>query len=108
MDSDPAIPLKTLIDKGTTLVKILSNDRKRVDTLRATQWDNFLTLKSGLQKAKWLFINTKDLIWQKKQSGKVIITKSFKRLIKKVQKLERINFLQKMYPGATFKFHEQL
>ena len=28
--------------------------------------------------------------------------------IKKVQKLERINFLQKMYPGATFKFHEQL
>ena len=96
--TDNSQHLKTLIDKGTTLVRVLSNDRKRVDTLKDTQWDSFLKIASGLQKAKWLIQNTKDLIWKKKQSEKVNVSHTFKKLIVQVQKLDCLSVGAKEIP----------
>ncbi|PGH37352.1 MAG: hypothetical protein CRN43_21680, partial [Candidatus Nephrothrix sp. EaCA] len=43
-----------LIEKGTALVKILSDDRKRADTFRSMEWEDFLKLASGQKKAEWI------------------------------------------------------
>jgi hypothetical protein len=97
-ETDTEKPLKSLIEKGAMLVKILSNDRKRVDTLKNTEWDNFLKIGSGLQKAKWLLQNAKDLIWKKKQSEKVKVSKTFKKLLAQVQKLNCLSVGAKEIP----------
>ena len=96
--TDTEKPIKTLIDKGTALVQILSNERKRVDTFRGNEWDNFLDAGSGLQKAKWLWKYATHLIWQKKSSDKVNISKTFKKLLTQVQKLNCLSVGAKEIP----------
>ncbi|MBF0490877.1 MAG: hypothetical protein HQL15_09775 [Candidatus Omnitrophica bacterium] len=86
-ETNTADALNVLIAKGTALVKILSNDRKRVDTLRGTQWDDFIENTSGIKKAEWLMQHSKHLVWKKKQSNKVNTTKQFNELIRQVQRL---------------------
>jgi hypothetical protein len=97
-ETDTQTPLNSLIEKGTMLVKILSNDRKKVDTLKNTEWDDFLKISSGLQKAKWLVQNAKDLIWKKKQSEKVNVSNTFKKLLAQIQKLNCLSVGAKEIP----------
>lgn len=87
-----------LIEKGTTLVKILSNDRKRVDTFRALEWDEFLKLSSGQKKAEWIKNHPNKQIWRKKSSGKVNVTKTFKTLLSKTQELNLLSIGAKEIP----------
>ena len=96
--TDTDAPLSSLIEKGTMLVKILSSGRKRIDTLKNTEWDNFLKIGSGLQKAKWLVQNTKDLIWKKKQSEKVKVSGTFKNLLAQILKLNCLSIGAKGIP----------
>lgn len=87
--------MDVLIEKGTTLVKILSNDRKRVDTFRALEWEEFLKISSGQKKAEWIKKHPNKQIWRKKSSDKVNVTDTFKTLLRKTQELNLLSI------GAT-------
>lgn len=90
--------MDVLIEKGTTLVKILSNDRKRVDTLRTLEWEEFLKVSSGQKKAEWIKSNPNKQIWKKKSSDKVKVTKTFKTLLAKTQELNLLSIGAKEIP----------
>jgi len=90
--------MDVLIEKGTTLVKILSNDRKRVDTFRALEWDDFLKISSGQKKAEWIKNHPDKQIWKKKTSDKVNVTKTFKTLLTKTQELNLLSIGAKEIP----------
>ena len=90
--------LKVLVNKGTTLVKILSADRKRIDTFRAMEWEEFLSITSGQKKAEWIKKQPNKQIWKKKSSAKVRVTKTFKTLLTEVQKLNCLSIGAKEIP----------
>ncbi len=90
--------MNVLIEKGTTLVKILSGARKRVDTFRAKEWEEFLKLSSGLKKAEWINNHPDKQIWKKKSSDKVNVTKTFKTLLNKMQELNLLSVGAKEIP----------
>jgi len=90
--------MDVLIEKGTTLVKILSNDRKRVDTFRALEWDEFLKISSGQKKAEWIKNHPNKQVWKKKSSDKVNVTKTFKTLLTKTQELNLLSIGAKEIP----------
>jgi len=69
---------ETLAQKATAMVKILSNARRSVDTLRSHEWTEFLNLDTGLQKANWL--EQHALTWSKKRAEKVEVTETFAKL----------------------------
>ena len=97
-ESKTADALDVLIEKGTTLVKILSNDRKRMDTFRAMEWEEFLKVKSGQKKAEWIKNHPNKQIWKKKSSEKVSVTKTFKTLLTKTQELNLLSIGAKEIP----------
>lgn len=90
--------LDVLIEKGTALVKILSNDRKRVDTFRALEWEEFLKISSGQKKAEWIKNHPNKQVWKKKSSEKVKVTDTFKTLLTKTQKLDCLSIGAKEIP----------
>lgn len=90
--------MDVLIEKGTTLVKILSNDRKRVDTFRALEWDEFLKLSTGQKKAEWIKNHPNKQVWRKKSSEKVNVTTTFKTLLTKTQELNLLSIGAKEIP----------
>lgn len=97
-ESKTADALDVLIEKGTTLVKILSNDRKRIDTFRAMEWEEFLKVTSGQKKAEWIKNHPNKQIWKKKSSEKVSVTKTFKTLLTKTQELNLLSIGAKEIP----------
>jgi hypothetical protein len=90
--------MDVLIEKGTTLVKILSNDRKRVDTFRALEWDEFLKISTGQKKAEWIKNHPNKQVWRKKASEKVNVTVTFKTLLTKTQELNLLSIGAKEIP----------
>ena len=70
--------IQSLIDKDLKLVKLLSNDRKTIDTLRGEQWDGLL---SSPKPEEWLSTHSNSLVWKKKTSDKVCVSPSFKTLL---------------------------
>lgn len=90
--------MDVLIEKGTTLVKILSNDRKRVDTFRTLEWEEFLKISSGQKKAEWIKNHPNKQVWRKKSSEKVNVTKTFKTLLTKTQELNLLSIGAKEIP----------
>ena len=90
--------MDVLIEKGTTLVKILSDDRKRVDTFRTLEWEEFLKLSSGQKKAEWIKNQPDKQFWRKKSSDKVNVTKTFKTLLTKTQELNLLSIGAKEIP----------
>ena len=90
--------MDVLIEKGTTLVKILSNDRKRVDTFRALEWDEFLKISTGQKKAEWIKNHPNKQVWRKKSSEKVNVTNTFKTLLTKTQELNLLSIGAKEIP----------
>lgn len=90
--------MDVLIEKGTTLVKILSNDRKRVDTFRALEWDEFLKISTGQKKAEWIKNHPNKQVWRKKSSEKVNVTETFKTLLTKTQELNLLSIGAKEIP----------
>jgi len=90
--------MEVLIEKGASLVKILSNDRKRVDTFRALEWDEFLKISSGQKKAEWIKNYPNKQVWKKKSSEKINVTKTFKTLLTKAQELNLLSIGAKEIP----------
>jgi len=90
--------IDVLSDKGLILVKILSNDRKRIDTFRSLEWEEFLKISSGQKKAEWVKNHSNKQIWKKKSSEKVNVTKTFKTLLIKTQELNCLSIGAKEIP----------
>jgi len=90
--------IDVLIEKGTTLVKILSNDRKRTDTFKALEGDEFLKISSGQKKAEWIKNHPNKQIWKKKSVDKVIVTNTFKSLLAETQGLNLLSIGAKEIP----------
>lgn len=90
--------LPPLIQKGTDLVTILSEDRKRVDTFTGDEWTQILQLKSGKEKAEWIEKNPTRQIWIKKSAGKVDVTSTFTQLANDIRKIECLSVGAKAIP----------
>src|SRR3972149_6235829 len=90
--------LDVLIEKGITLVKILSSDRKRMDTFRAMEWEEFLKISSGQKKAEWIKNHPNKQVWKRKSSEKVKVTKTFKTLLTETQNLDCLSIGAKEIP----------
>lgn len=90
--------IKSLTDKGLILVKLLSENRKRIDTFRGKEWKIFLKKNRSLDKANWIVKNENSQIWKKKFSNKVKVTPSFKKLSIEFQKLNCLSIGAKNIP----------
>ena len=114
-----------LESKALELVKILSSDRKLVDTLRNKEWEKLLYAKKS---TTWLINKTSHLVWKKKTSGKVKTTSTFNQLFAEVQSYDCVSigakdlpicivpqdkkdvfesFLKKIYPKTAFRFNKK-
>lgn len=89
---------ENILAKGLSLVKILADDRKSIDTFRGTEWDAFLRLDSGFKKAEWIKKQPNKQIWRKKISNKISITNNFKNLFAKTQSLNCLSIGAKDIP----------
>lgn len=58
---------------------ILSQQRQRISTLEGEQWSEFLGLQTAAQKANWL--ERHPMNWSRKTTGKVVVSRSFQRLV---------------------------
>lgn len=111
-----------LTEKALKMVKLLSGNRRTVDTLRGNEWDKLLKSKNC---ARWLQNNFSELKWKKKTADKVLTTSSFDRLFAKVlgyncvtigakdlpicmipedKRLDFLAFLKTLYPSLQFSF----
>ena len=81
--SDIEAATNSLIDKDLKLVKLLSDDRRINDTLRGEQWNRLL---AASKPEEWLSTYTRSLVWKKKISDKVLVSKSFKTLLNSVMR----------------------
>jgi hypothetical protein len=68
-----------LTSRALLMVEILSAGRKQVDTLRGTEWSEFLNKRDAQEKAHWL--EQRDLAWTRKSSDKIPATATFKKLV---------------------------
>ncbi|MFC1714365.1 hypothetical protein ACFL6S_11915 [Candidatus Poribacteria bacterium] len=78
-DTSTSAASEALTQKDLELVKILSNERRSVDTLRDSQWDNLLVCETSDDKAQWLEQNR--MTWAKKRAGKVSVTETLEDLV---------------------------
>jgi len=113
---------ETLTGKAISMVKLLADDRRCVDTLRGAEWDNLLNSNNS---AIWLQQNTRGIVWKKKIAGKVVTTLTFSKLFTRVLSYECATigakdlpicvipnnkrkdfetFLGKLYPSIDFCF----
>lgn len=85
-EEDTTLTVKSLKDKAVKMVEILSNGRKKKDTLKGKEWSDLL---SSTNRSSWLVQNYKRA-WQKKASGKVLVSETFKLLKEKAKSLEAV------------------
>ncbi len=76
-------PLSRLTQKALMIVEILASARRTKDTLRGTQWREFLEFETATAKAKWLAQDRTT--WSKKSAGKVAVTKTLRELTRLFQ-----------------------
>lgn len=90
--------VEILEEKGLSLVRILSDERKTLDTFKGNEWKIFLQLKSSLEKVSWIKSLKDRQIWKKKTATKVVITESFKALLEKTVALNCLSIGAKDIP----------
>jgi hypothetical protein len=80
--------IKILVRKNLELIKLLSSNRKRNDTLSNNQWQEFFDL-SAKDRLRWL--ENKKFGWTKKSSEKVSTTKTFKKLLAMIKEMNSLS-----------------
>ena len=90
--------LDILEEKGLSLVRILSDERKSVDTFRGNEWDDFLQLQTGIEKVNWIKGLNNKQFWKKKTSSKVNITTTMIKLLKNTMSLNCLSIGAKDIP----------
>ncbi len=73
---DTTLTVNRLKDKAVKMVEILSNGRKKNDTLKGKEWNELLI---STNRPSWLVQNYKEE-WQKKSSDKVLVSGTFELL----------------------------
>ena len=80
---DTTLTVNRLKDKAVKMVEILSNGRKKNDTLKGKEWNKLLISPN---RPSWLVQNYKEE-WQKKSSDKVLVSGTFELLKSKMKSL---------------------
>lgn len=93
--------VNSLKDKAIKLVEILSNSRKKKDTLCGKEWNDLLT---SSDRTSWLVHNYKKE-WQKKSSDKVIVSETFELLKSKIKNLAVVPITAKDLPFCIVPKH---
>ena len=91
---DTTLTVNSLKDKAVKMVEILSNGRKKKDTLKGREWKAFLT---STNRPTWLVLNYKEE-WQKKSSDKVLVSDTFELLKSKIKTLSVVPIVAKDLP----------
>lgn len=93
-EDDFTMTVKSLKNKAIKMVEILSNGRKKKDTLKGKEWISFLY---STNRSSWLVQNYKEE-WQKKSSEKVQVSSTFELLKSEVKKLAGVPITAKDLP----------
>lgn len=91
---DTALTVNRLKDKAVKMVEILSNGRKKKDTLKGKEWNELLI---STNRPSWLVQNYHEE-WQKKSSNKVLVSGTFELLKSKIKSLSVIPITAKDLP----------
>ena len=91
---DTSLTVNSLKDKAVKMVEILSNGRKKKDTLKGKEWNELLKANN---RSSWLVQNYKEE-WQKKSSDKVLVSGTFELLKSKIKKLAVVPITAKDLP----------
>ena len=91
---DTTLTVNRLKDKAVKMVEILSNGRKKNDTLKGKEWNELLI---STNRPSWLVQNYKEE-WQKKSSDKVLVTGTFELLKSKIKSLSVVPITAKDLP----------
>lgn len=86
--------VNSLKDKAVRMVEILSNGRRKKDTLKGKEWNHFL---ASTNRTSWLALNYKEE-WQKKSADKVLVSKTFELLKSKIKQLSVVPITAKDLP----------
>lgn len=91
---DTTMTIDTLKDKALRMVEILSNGRKKKDTLKGEAWADILASKN---RPAWLTDNYKEE-WSKKSADKVLVSDTFELLKSKIKELSVVPITAKDLP----------
>lgn len=91
---DTTLTVNRLKDKAVKMVEILSNGRKKNDTLKGKEWNELLISSN---RPSWLVQNYKEE-WQKKSSDKVLVSGTFELLKSKIKSLSVVPITAKDLP----------
>lgn len=91
---DTTLTVNRLKDKAVKMVEILSNGRKKNDTLKEKEWNELL---NSTNRPSWLVQNYKEE-WQKKSSDKVLVSGTFELLKSKIKSLSVVPITAKDLP----------
>lgn len=90
-----------LKDKAVKMVEILSNGRKKKDSLKGKEWNDLLI---STNRPSWLVQNYQEE-WQKKSSDKVLVSGTFKLLKSKIKRLSVVPITAKDLPFCIVPKH---
>ena len=91
---DTTQTVKCLKEKAIRMVEILSDKRKKKDTLKGEEWSNLL---SSDNRTAWLLQNYNEE-WKKKSSDKVLVSGTFELLKSKIKSLSVVPITAKDLP----------
>ena len=91
---DVSNSVASLTEKAIKMVEILSNSRKKNDTLKGERWKKLLT---SSDRAEWLTQNYREE-WVKKSSDKVLVSQTFERMKSAIKRLGVVPITAKDLP----------
>lgn len=91
---DTTLTVNRLKEKAVKMVEILSNGRKKNDTLKGKEWNELLI---STNRPSWLVENYKEE-WQKISSDKVLVSGTFELLKSKIKSLSVVPITAKDLP----------
>ncbi len=95
LKTDFSKTITTLIQKALSLVTLLSDERRTIDTLRNNEWENLL---NSLSSGEWLKHNATHLIWKKKTIEKVQVSETFKQFFSSIMAFDCLTIGAKDLP----------
>lgn len=98
---DTTLTVNRLKDKAVKMVEILSNGRKKKDTLKGKEWNDLLI---STNRPSWL-VQKYHEEWQKKSSDKVQVSGTFERLKSKIKSLSVVPITAKDLPFCIVPKH---
>lgn len=84
---DISTAFEELLQKGLLLVRILSDKRRREDTIRGDNWETYLSIGDGNAKVEWLNDPSIRKPWSKKTSEKVSTSTTFRELLPRIAEI---------------------